>query len=502
MDFLNPKKERQNRIILIVGYVLVAMAIGAATLLLLLLAYGYQLTRNGTGAQNGLVFLSSQPSGASIYLDGKLYSSKTNARLLLPAARYNVQISAPGYRDWRRQIIVAGGDLQRFDYPFLFPTNLQVHGLHSFNVAPDFMTQSPDKRWLLFADAAHPGDFTEYDTKSPDKPQLLTLSLPNGGYTPSTGAQSWSVVDWAADNKHVLLLHSYLHGKTKAHEYIMLDRDNPVDSFNATKQLSLGDVDQLSLYNEKPDQFYAYDQKTKTLRTLSSDNSLTPSKLLNILAYKTYGNGYVLYVTDHAPNGSALSGTVDAMLRVGQQTMVLRDLPVSSTYALNLAQYSGDWYMAIAAGSDTNAYIYKNPQSFKAPAAAPDAFPDPWRRLVITHPTYVGFSANTQFIVAESGQHFAVYDAENDLAYSYASKQPLDKPQTHATWMDGDRLMYVSGGKLVVFDYDYQNVQTLQAADPTYLPAFASDYSYVYTLRPTKTGQKPTLTTTPLTVKK
>ena len=79
--------------------------------------------------------------------------------------------------------------------------------------------------------------------------------------------------------------------------------------------------------------------------------------------------------------------------------------------------------------------------------------------------------------------------------------QPIDQPQTHAVWMDGARLAYVSGGKLAVFDYDYRNQQALMAANPAFAPFFASDFSYTYTLRPATAGAKPALTSTSLVVK-
>jgi hypothetical protein len=48
--------------------------------------------------------------------------------------------------------------------------------------------------------------------------------------------------------------------------------------------------------------------------------------------------------------------------------------------------------------------------------------------------------------------------------------------------MDGDRLLYTSGGKLIVFDYDHANPQTLIGADPAFVPAFDVNYKFVDTL--------------------
>lgn len=81
------------------------------------------------------------------------------------------------------------------------------------------------------------------------------------------------------------------------------------------------------------------------------------------------------------------------------------------------------------------------------------------------------------------------------------TKEPIDAPQEHANWMDGNRLLYVSGGKLVVFDYDYSNLHGLMASSSAYLPAFSPDYKLVYSLSPNAAAQldlvKTFLRTTP-----
>jgi hypothetical protein len=55
--------------------------------------------------------------------------------------------------------------------------------------------------------------------------------------------------------------------------------------------------------------------------------------------------------------------------------------------------------------------------------------------------------------------------------------------------MDGNRLLYSSGGKLLAFDYDNTNQHSLMVASGAYLPAFDRDYKYVYSLAPNAAGQ-------------
>src|SRR5579863_5593930 len=104
MDFLDPRKQRAYKIRLMIGYVLMTIAIGLAVVILVYNAYGYSInTKNGTVVQNGLLFVSSQPGGANIYLNGVYYGT-SSSRLVLPSADYNLKLSRSGYRDWQRTI--------------------------------------------------------------------------------------------------------------------------------------------------------------------------------------------------------------------------------------------------------------------------------------------------------------------------------------------------------------------------------------------------------------
>ena len=79
MDFLDPKKRFRHTLLLYSGYLLIGIAIAIATTVLLYEAYGFGLGKDGTVIQKGLLFMSSQPSPASIYIDGKLNSKTTNS---------------------------------------------------------------------------------------------------------------------------------------------------------------------------------------------------------------------------------------------------------------------------------------------------------------------------------------------------------------------------------------------------------------------------------------
>jgi hypothetical protein len=487
MDYLDAPKQFRERIILFVGYVLIAIAIVTSTLILVYQAYGFGLNKNGSVIQNGLIFFSSQPSPANIYLNSQLSTYQTNSRIILTAGIYNVKLTKAGYRDWTRTITLNPGTVEHFDYPFLFPDKLTSQKLQTYPTQPGLMTQSPNHRFILVEKPGSITDFDLYDLSNPAKPIITTLSLPAGLLTKATTSESWSLVSWADDNQHILLEHLY----DNKSEYILVDRANSSQSINLNKNLNANPT-QLTLDNNKYNSYYDFQADGNVLQSLSLNGSVTAAPLNNVLAYKSYGNNTILYVT----SDGASKGKVLVKLKQGSSTYTIRSLPAGSNYLVDLTTYNDTLYVAVGASVDNRIYVYDDPVG--QIANIPNELPAPEWVLHVPDPNYLSFSNNAQFIIAENGVNYAVYDIQNDLGYLYKNvKEPLDSPQPHISWMDGDRITYVSNGKLEVEDYDNNNLQSLVSASSSFLPAFSSNYKYLYTLTSDPTGQY-SLNLTPL----
>jgi hypothetical protein len=470
MDYLDRRKELEQRVLLFAGYILVGIALVLITLLLWRLASGYGIDKHGQVIQRGLTFFSSHPSSADIYVDGKLQATQTDTRLSLPGGIYNIRLTRDGYYDWQRKIEIAGGKVTHYDYPFLFPESLTTTKIKGYTSAPGFITQSPDRRWLLVQTPASLESFDLYDLKNPNKAPA-TLALPANLLSQSNAAQAWQLVEWAADSRHVLLRHVY----GSKSEFIVVDRASIGLSLNLNTTLSLS-PDKLSLGNHRYDRYYLYDNSRRTLSTATLDR-LAPALLLQrVLAYKTYAADTVLYVTD----AGAPKGKVFLNMAIADKVYKIRELPAQTAYVLDLAKYSDTLYIAAGAASLNRVYIYKDPAG--QIEAQPGRLPAISQVLRVEKVNYLSFSTSAQFIVAEKGRRFGVYDIENAAGYNYTAPAAIDKPQTHAEWMDGNRLSYVSHGKLLVFDYDNINRHSLMPASSRYLPAFAPDYKFVYSL--------------------
>ncbi|HYH35892.1 MAG TPA: PEGA domain-containing protein [Candidatus Saccharimonadales bacterium] len=477
MDYLDPKKRFRHHVMLYIGYVLIGVAIVIGTIVLLYQAYGFGLGKNGTVIQNGLFFFSSQPNPADIYVNGLKKSVQTNTRLSLPAGIYNVRLEREGYRNWQRTIGLEGGSVQHVDYPLLIPKTLATKKIQTYNAAPGLVTQSPDRRWLLVQQPGTLTGFEVYDLKNPTEPPE-PLSLPAGLLTKANGNASLKPVEWAGDNEHVLLEHTY-DGKT---EFIVVNRPDPAQSVNLNTALSVSPT-KLTLQDKKYDKYYLYTAEGGVLQAASLKTKTVQPYLDHVLGYKSYGDDTMLYATDT----NVPAGKVQVKLRIGDKTYVIKTFPAGTTYLLDLTKYDGAMYVTAGASGENKVYIYKDPVGQQK--KNPDRALVPTQVLRVTAPNYLSFSNSAQFIVIENGTEFAVYDIENELAYHYFSQFKLDAPQEHAHWMDGNRLTYVSGGKLVFFDYDNANRQVMVNAASQYEPVFTPNFKFLYTVAPGTNGQ-------------
>ena len=471
MDFLDPKAKRRHLTRLIIGYGLMAILIGLATFLLIIRAYGFDLDRKtGQVIQNGLVFVDSAPDGATIKFNKETKSEKTNDRFALPAGQYDMQINKEGYREWRRGFSLNGGEVERFTYPLLIPTNLSRQEIKSYDAPPSFVTESPDRRWVIMSQAASLTSFIEYDLNSltVNKPKERPLGLPAGLFTSADGAHSLELVEWSTDNKHILIKHSFVGGT----EFVVVSRDQPETSININKLLGQNPT-KVILRDKKFDSWYLYTEAGGILQTADAKKVITPA-LSGVSAFKTHDADTILY-SQLQPDGK----TQRVTLQQGKDSYVVKEV-ASATVFLEIARYDGAWYTVIGADGEQKTYIFRNPLDVLQKRDGTK--PTPISILKTKGPmTQVSFSQNTRFIVTQSGQHFEVYDAEYEQAYRYDIAKKFDEG-TAVVWMDGHRFLARNQSKSIIFDFNGSNIQELVGNLPSASVSFDRDYNVLYSI--------------------
>jgi hypothetical protein len=488
MEYLDPKQKKSHEIKLYIGYGLMAVLVILATAILGLFAFGFNLdTKTGSVVQNGLLFIDSSPESSTVRVNN-IDKGQTDVRLVVPSGKYKIDLSRDGYRGWSNEIDIAGGEIARIVYPFLFPSDLKSEDSSVLESKPIFGSQSPDRNWVITKYEGKLNEFVEFNlTEDPITPNVISLSP---GLINQVGEKHFfKEVEWSTDNRHLLVRHDFEGG----YEYIVVDREEPAKTFNLSNKYNTIKIKDLRFRDKKFDKYYILDESKKLL-TGEFKKIETVAVAENVIDFQPHGNDIVLYVSAIA----GVSDKVEVKVIEKEKQYSMRELPADSKYLIDLAEFDGSWYVVFGASKEQKVYIYIDPfKELKEDNG--QGKPLPQSQLRLDKPIEnLSFSANARFIAVQSGQSFAVYDSENINFHKYDID--INIATTYeAKWMDGHRFNVVSAEKVYVFDFDGTNKQELMSSYDKYYPFFDRDYNDVYNLTTSISDkQKSALVFTPL----
>lgn len=486
MEFLDPDKKKKHNQRLFIGYFLIGVAIILSSIILFFQSSGYDVDRKtGKVIQNGLIFASAAPESATVYLNG-VQKDKTDTRLTVPAGAYTVELKRDGYRTWKRSFNLEGSSIERLQYPVLFPEKLNQKDVAQYASEPAFATQSPDRKWIMVLKPGGLTSFDVYDSSNP-KTAAVTATLPADILSAGGDEQKLTLVEWSTDNRHVLLKHTF----KDQYEFIMVDRDTPANSTNLNKLLAINPTE-VSLRDKRFDQLYILDATARTLRSVDTKTKQFTDILKEVRAYKSYGADTLLFAVTDPTNPV----NVIVKIRDGGKDYVLRTYQNPTDFLLDITRFDDHWYAVVGPKNEGRVSIYRDPMIKNKDN--PSALPGAYSVLIMKDPQKISFSANARFVMSQSANHFAVYDAETNRRFYYDAPLEMTIDQK-ATWMDGHRLLVSNKGKVVVFDFNGINQQTLVSIQNGTLPFFDRDYTRVYTLATSsQAADKSALTQTPL----
>jgi hypothetical protein len=462
MDYLDPQKKRKHKVQLLVGYGLFAVAIGFATLLLVYISNGYYIDR-GTGQviQNGLVYVDSRPGGANIFLNGQQQRGTTDARLVLPSGVYDIGLKRAGYRDWNRNLILEGGSLRRLTYARLIPEELSSTTGTALRADPIFASQSIDKRWVVLSYAENPLQLQIIDTKSASIMPTNINIPPTIVPAPVNGFVE--IVEWADDNKTFIAKYS----AGNQINYLLVDRENQDNVQNLTT-LFVDTTYEIQFQDRKKDKFFVYQPATQSLfsATLSGGINQTPV-VVKAREFKTFGNDWVLYVTD-----SGEEGLVDVRFKRGSKDILLKKVKTADTYLLQLAKLGNAPVMGVSSPVENRAIIYFDPEAYLN--NNPDAkMPIATTVLRVANPVDLRISSDSSVIITYGSENFASHEFEDDRSYTFKIDVPIDQTQ-EIRWLDGQHFLFSSDGVQVMMDFDGSNMYRLAPSIQS-LGSFYSD---------------------------
>jgi hypothetical protein len=472
MDYLDPKKKRNHKIQLLLGYGLFAVAIGFATLLLVYLANGYYVdTGTGKVIQNGLVYVDSKPGGARIFLNGQQQRGSTDARLVLPEGEYDIMLQREGYREWSRSLSLEGGSLRRLTYARLIPNELSSNVAVNLKSDPVHASQSVDKRWVVLTYRENPLQIDVIDTEA----AIITpvsVAVPAALVTaPIDG--TLEIIEWADDNKTFIA--KYTDSRTT--NYLLIDRQNPALSQNLSTLFGSASYE-IGFQDRKRDNFFVYQPATQSLftATLGSGLSSTPF-IVKASEYKTFGRDWVLYVTE-----SNEEGMVEARFKRGDKDILLKKVKTADKYLLQLAKLGSAPIMGISSPVENRAIIFNDPEKYLNDNENV-TIPIATTVLRVNNPLDLRISSDSSIIMAYGTENYASHEFEADRSYTFKATIPNDSNQ-EIRWLDGQHFLFSSNGKQFMMDFDGSNMHELVASQALLGSFFTEDVENMFSFNP------------------
>jgi hypothetical protein len=147
----------RNRIDTVIRYVAFTISVALYAILLpIILSYslGYHIDFQKLSIyKTGILSLRSEPSGSSLYINGKLSADLTPARIEeLKPGKYFIEVKREGFYPWQKEVIIMPNMVTRAENIILFPVSQAVEKI-SDREAVNFAV-SDDRRYIYYMTAS------------------------------------------------------------------------------------------------------------------------------------------------------------------------------------------------------------------------------------------------------------------------------------------------------------------------------------------------------------
>lgn len=450
----NKKRKQMMRIALTESVMVVAVVVIVALLMFMVMGYSLRTGDEWSVEQSGLVQLVSEPSGASIQIDGEDIFPRTETSRMISAGEHTVRLYRDGYTDWQKQINVRSGIFLRLKYPRLFKDNRGAETAKTLENI-EWVRFSDNRRYLLYAIK----DSKVWSLVDLDSNELKEIKTDTTGIIDGTLKN----LEWLSNNEKVLVEIT----KENTREWRIIDLKTPEKSVNLTEMFGMN-FESISPLNEAGDRFWVIENGN--LRQIYISNKEASSVIAsNVLSFAN-DKDEVVYVKKTPDDERAIETYRDGDSK-GVKVMDITDNSLSVKVAVE--EYLGDTYLSLLLSQKFIGY-----KADDFPVVGQDFAMEKYLEQDLKMaPETFKTSKNRQFVIMNNGKNMGVMDAETEQIYEY--ELASDK----YFWVDDYLIGEVVGGELVVYDFDGTNRRDLTKASSGYPALINGNNRWLYYFR-------------------
>ena len=444
------QKKRQS-LKIIVSEACMVLGVVITVAILAMMVSGYWVNSDFEVERQGMLQISSTPTGANINIDGtdSSWLERTNMSKVISSGEHTITLSKDGYDTWSKTVNVEKGLLYRLHYPRLFLQDRTKEAIVDVSNTT-FAVMSSDHNSLLLANNTTNWQYIKLKS-STITPKTLEISKYFTGVNSDNSISSFTGkiigADWDYDANHVLFKVENSNGI----EWVLLDINDVAKSINLTKE-----------FNSKFSEVKILDDSSSILLAVKdgglhkinlSDRSISAVIAENVLSFDHYRNEVVF----SAQNSD---GYYLGYFKLGDGEIT--ELSQTSTPAqVVISKFYDEKYITALTDNIIAVYQAKDFTEFA-------------RYETTFAPQNIKVGHDGEFITLSSGNRIATLDMEGKLIREWQADG------TDFDWVDNDMIYSINEGTLIVYDYDGLNRRTLAKNVSDYLPVGITDNKWLY----------------------
>ena len=467
------KLRRRQSFKVIISEFIMVMTVIIMVIVLAFVVSGYWLNSDFKVERQGMLQVSSIPTGASLSIDGESsWMQRTNTSKILSSGEHTVVVSKDGYDTWTKTVNISEGLLYRLQYPRLFLQNRTAETVldtKEFNLAT--ISSARDKMLLISNTTEWQVVNLKDDKLSPKKIDIAKVfsgvSLAEGA---TTGLFLDEILDmnWDSDGNHILFKVNHENSL----EWILLDVENVKNSVNLSREFAAIFSAVEILDNSAANLIAIQDGNLRKINV--SSRAISSVLVSNVQSFDHFEDEVVFSALNTTSNiaPSSASDTSENPDQNSVQPYIVGILNLNNKEITNLtttaspakvgiSKFYNEKYITVLVDTALELYKKSNFESVKEFALS-------------FAPQYVKVGNDGEFIEFYSGAQFATFDFES------LSVREWSLENENFGWLDNNMLYVVENGELIVYDFDGLNHRVLAKNVSSQFPVTIVNDKWLY----------------------
>ena len=439
------KRARRQSMRVIISEAVMVLAVIMMVVVLAMVVSGYWLNSDFEVERQGMLQISSVPTGANVEVDGESpWFQRTNTSKILSSGEHTIVLTKEGYDSWSKTINISEGLLYKLNYPQLFlkeRTKEVVLNASLYTKA----TVSPNHKIMLLINNTTNWSILDLDNDKlkPTPVNLSTLFIGEESESAELINIEILSLNWDEANEHVL---AYIKNDSNA-AWLLIDIKNPSKSINLTKAF-LKDFTSVSII----------DHSSKNLLVVS-DNTLYKAEVGNLQLSTPIIKNVDSF--DHFDSEIIYSANnqIGIIKNIDKEPTIF--LETKSPAKVFFGRFYDTRYIFVIESDTLSVYEEKSSEPIFT------------SQLAIS-PSIIKVGPSSEFLLMNRGSDFVTLDMESMQIVNWSTKTD------NFHWLDGHMIYTIEDGVLSVYDFDGLNHRTLSQNVSERFPVTITNNKWLY----------------------